>query len=118
LTLFFQNEGGSKLLALEIVTVIAAFLVLVLSGISAARKAMGFGRSVGRLMSDVEPKTMYLVDQGDSAQRLAFSIEAGRDKLLERIVVLNNSIGKLRIIISAAIEAWRPVSRVLNYIGL
>lgn len=106
------------MLLFEILAVIGAIFVLFLSGISTARKAVGFGKTAGRLAGHAGRKAMYIMDQSQAAQNRALSITQMRDVLSRRLLVLRATMGKTRVLVSAAREAWQRVSRVLAYVGI
>lgn len=106
------------MLLLEILAVSAAVLILFLAGGMLIRSALTFRLTVKRLQENIEPKAMYLMDQSEAAQRRAFSIMDQREILLEKLWLIRSAMQKMRVIISAAQGAWKPVSRVLNYVGL
>lgn len=105
------------LLLLEILAVPAAILILFLTGVLVVRNALGLRKTVKRFQSKVEPKAFYIMDQSEAAQRRVFSIVEEREVLLRRLLVLQATIRKMRVIVSAAREAWRPVARALDYVG-
>lgn len=106
------------MLVIEIAAVIGSFTVLALSGVSMIRKAISFGKRVGQVTADIEPKTVYIMDQVDSAQRRSLSIVAARNHLSLRVMELRTSLAKVRVIFSAASEAWGRIAAVLGYVGL
>lgn len=106
------------MLAIEIISVISAIAVLILSGVMLVRKVVRLGKTGRSVQMNVEPKAMALITQSDSAQRRAFSIMEGKDMLLARLDVLRVSVSKLKVLMTATREAWTPVARVLNYLGL
>lgn len=103
---------------LEILAVSAAILFLFLSGILLARKTLSLRRTVNRFQGKVDPKSAMIMDQSDAAQRRVFSIVERREILFHNLWSLQASMRKMSVIVSAAQAAWRPVARVLAYVGL
>lgn len=106
------------MLIIEILVVLASFAVLVYCAVTLVKSAMSLGKTANRFMRGVAPKADHLVDQSQTAQRLAFSIMEGRDRLFASIPGVMVNVSKLMMLVRAAIDAWRPVSRMLRYVGL
>lgn len=106
------------MLVFEIAAVVGSFIVLVFSGVSVVKKAVSFGKRVRLVMMDIEPKTLYIMDQVDSAQQRSLAIVNARGLLSNRVFELRSSLSKMGVIFSAASEAWGRVANVLGYVGL
>lgn len=105
------------LLVLEIILVLGAWAVLAGSGVMAGKSAVRFGKTTKRVASDVQPKVMHLMDDGDQAARRALGLAEARDTLLLRVAVVRSTIGQLLVTLRALNEIRSKVSRLLEYVG-
>ena len=105
------------ILAIEIIIVIAAFIVLGMSGTKMVKKAMGFGRSAKMMNEHAQPRIMALMAQGDAAQQRVFSITGNADVLQRNVESLRIAAVRLMVIIGAIREASDRMSRGMRALG-
>lgn len=107
----------TMMLAIEIIVVIAAFIVLGMSGTKMVKKAVGFGRSAKMMNEHTQPRIMALMAQSDVAQQRVFSITGNADVLQRKVESLRIAAGRLMVIINAIREASARISRGTRYLG-
>lgn len=106
------------ILVIEILIVIAAFIVLGRSGIRMVRRAMDLGRSAKIMSEHAQPRVMALKTQSDVAQQRVFSITGNADLLQRKIEPLLIAMRRLIVVINALREGFYRVSLGLRILGL
>lgn len=107
----------SMILAIEILIVIAAFIVLGISGIKLVKIAVGFGRTIKATNEHVHPRIMALMTQSEMASQRVFSIIGNVDLLQRRIEALRITMGRFMIVINAIGEGSDRLSRSIRILG-
>jgi hypothetical protein len=105
-------------LVMEILSVIAAFIVLAMSGIKMVKKFAGFGRSAKMMNEHVQPRIMALLSQSDMAQQRVFSITGNADLLQRKLESLRIAVVRLLVVIGAIREFFARTSRGIRILGL
>ncbi|MHB9112732.1 MAG: hypothetical protein ACYC4D_08945 [Thermoleophilia bacterium] len=105
------------MLAIEIIVVVAAFIVLGYSGTKMVKKAVGFGRSAKTMNQHTQPRIMALMAQSDVAQQRVFSITGNADVLQRKLESLRITTGRMMVIINAIREAFDRISRGMRLLG-
>ncbi|MDO8735630.1 MAG: hypothetical protein Q7K29_00905 [Thermoleophilia bacterium] len=105
------------ILVIEILFVITAFILLVMSGLKMVKKAAGFGRSAKAMNEHTQPLIMALVSQSDMAQQRVFSITGNADLLQRKMESLRIAIGRILIVFGAIREVSDRASRGIRIIG-
>lgn len=105
------------MLAIEIIIVVAGYIVLVYSGRKLVKKAIGFSRSVKTLNEHSQPRLMAITAQSDVARQRVFSITGNADVLQRNVESLRIAISRLMVIINAVRDGFDRVSRSMRILG-
>lgn len=107
----------TMMLAIEIVVVVAAFIVLGMSGTKMVKRAVGFGRSVKMMNEHTQPRIMALMTQSEMAQQRVFSITGNADLLQRKMGSLRITISRVMVAINAIREGFDRASRGMRILG-
>lgn len=107
----------TMVLAIEIIVVIAAFVVLGMSGVKMVKRAMGFGRSAKVMNEHVQPRFMALMTQSQMAQQRVFSITGNADLLQRKLESLRIAVSRMMVIVNAFRSGFNRLSRGMRVLG-
>lgn len=107
----------TMMLAIEIIVVVAAFIVLGMSGTKMVKKALGLGRSVKLMNEHAQPRIMALMTQSEMAQQRVFSITGNADLLQRKMEPLRITISRVMVVINAIREGFDRASRGMRILG-
>lgn len=105
------------MLAIEIIIVVAGYIVLGYSGTKLVKKAIGFGRSAKMLNEHSQPRIMTMMAQSDVARQRVFSITGNADILQRNVESLRIAISRLMVIIDAIRDGFDRISRGMRVLG-
>lgn len=107
----------TMIIAIEILIVIAAFIVLGISGIKLVKKAVSFGRTIKTTNEHTHPRIMALMTQSEMASQRVFSIIGNVDLMQRRTESLRITMGRFMIVINAIGEGSDKLSRGMRILG-
>jgi len=105
------------IVVLEILAVIGSFVILVMTGVTLGRKAMGLGRTAKVFGGHVQPQVMAMMTKSDTARQFAYSLTTKADKLQFKIPRMMNSLAKLMVIVNAFREVSERISLGMRKLG-
>jgi|SRR5665648_28959 len=108
----------TMILAIEIFIVIAAYIVLGMSGFLLGKKAVGFGRTAKVMNEHAQPRFMALTAQSEVAKQRVFSIIGNTDLLQRKMEPLRITISRMMVVINAFREGSDRLSRGMRALGL
>ncbi len=106
------------IMILEIVAVVAAFVVLASGATVLGKNARAFGRSAKRTEVRITPKVDAITVQADTARELGFRVSDRTQQLQERGIVLTDTMNKMRVLAAAAARSRQELKHITGYIGL
>jgi uncharacterized protein YxeA len=104
-------------IAIEIIAVIAAFMILVMVGVSMVRSIIGLGRTAKLVQSHTQPKIMALMTQSETAQQRVFSITGNADLFLRKSETMKISLKRMMVVIHAFTGASEKLSLAIRKLG-